>query len=311
MEKKQIVSVTFINSGILICTSLIAFVILPRQIQQSLSLIIYAMALLAGAIIGTLASKIYQLKQKLHQRKLDIERKQENFQQYIANVVHDLRSPVAAINMISELLESELTEVEPGHRDLLSSVRKSSSAMLNRICCILDNAKLLADKNYETLQNGSPLQLIKEVVEKHHILAIEKNIHIELHEEELQSEVLFERDGLESIFSNLISNAIKYSLPNTTITIAAQNNPDEISFLVKDEGLGMSPDDLKKVFGQYAKLSARPTGGEDSSGLGLYLVKSMAEKMQGTVKALSEGKGKGSTFIVNLKKASKLQRISA
>lgn len=269
------------------------------------------MALLAGAIIGTLASKIYQLKQKLLQRKLDIERKQENLQQYIANVVHDLRSPVAAINMISELLESELTDVEPVHRDLLCSVRKSSSAMLNRICCILDNAKLLADKNYDTLQSGSPLQLIKEVVEKHHILAIEKNIHIEMHEEELQSEVLFERDGLESIFSNLISNAIKYSLPNTTITIAAQNNPGEISFHVKDEGLGMSPDDLKKVFGQYAKLSARPTGGEDSSGLGLYLVKSMAEKMQGTVKACSEGKGKGSTFIVNLKKASKLQRISA
>ncbi len=74
---------------------------------------------------------------------------------------------------------------------------------------------------------------------------------------------------------------------------------EEIRIEVQDEGPGISADDMKKLFGKFARLSARPTGGEHSTGLGLSIVKKMVEAMNGKVWCESEV-GKGATFIVDL-----------
>jgi signal transduction histidine kinase len=90
-------------------------------------------------------------------------------------------------------------------------------------------------------------------------------------------------------------------MPDTKISISSYIEKDMVRFSIQDQGLGMTPDDLEKVFGEFTRLSAKPTGNEPSSGLGLSIVKKFVEAMGGEVFAFSEGKDKGSTFSFTLK----------
>lgn len=300
MKLKFSIFLTYLNIGILAIMAIVIFLILPEHVQKTTSYFIYLFATIVGLLIGNLAGRLYFLRKDLNKKKAEMDEIQEKMNIYIGNVVHDLRSPVASINMISELLESDLMDIDPMHKELITSIKKSSNTMLDRICFILDNARMQQSKNFESMTPGNPIDLIRNVIDKHHILAIEKNIKIILKIDTTLPEVFFDNDALDSIFSNLISNAIKYSPHNTKITIYNQMQKSCISYSVRDQGLGMTEEDLSKVFGRFVKLSARPTGSEDSSGVGLSIVKDLAEKMGGSVKAESEGKGKGSTFTLTL-----------
>lgn len=299
-EKRKIINFIIFNGAIPGILVIGIFLVLPSAIQKSLSTLLYIYAVIAGLLIGNLIAKIYFLKQKLTSQYHELNKKHENLQSYIGNVVHDLRTPAAAINMISELLKDELTEIDPNYKQLISSMNKSSTTMLDRICCILDNARAQQIGRFEKMTAGNPYELIKMVIQKHEILAIEKNIEFELKLRPTCPDVYYDNDALDSVISNLISNAIKYSNHNTKITISNCIENEYVIFSVKDEGLGMTKDDLTKVFGRYTKLSARPTSGEDSSGLGLSIVKELIEKMNGTVKAESKGRGKGTTLSFSL-----------
>ena len=106
-------------------------------------------------------------------------------------------------------------------------------------------------------------------------------------------EVLFKQ-----ILSNLISNAIKYSEigATTTLTMVADNEKNRISVEVRDEGQGLSHEDFQYLFAKYRKGSSKPTGGEISTGVGLYSAKLLAERMGGTISAESLGKNQGAIF---------------
>jgi signal transduction histidine kinase len=101
------------------------------------------------------------------------------------------------------------------------------------------------------------------------------------------------------VIDNIISNAVKYSPQEKNITIRLQSRAGVVRVEVQDEGEGISPEDMQKLFGKFVRLSARPTGGEHSTGLGLSIVKKMVEAMSGRVWCESEV-GKGATFIVEL-----------
>lgn len=311
MRKRKFISITVINLIVLGVLAIALFLILPPRVQKSLSRVLYLFAVVIGLIIGNLAARVYFLKQKMNEEKAEMLKTQKNIQTYLGNVVHDLRSPVATINMISELLESDLTEINPTQKELISSIKKSSTTMLDRICCILDNAHIEQNCIFDNMKTGNPHEVIQSVIKKLQILAIEKNIEIKLALDPGLPDVYYDDEAIDSIFSNLISNAIKYSNRNTEVTIFNHSFDNKVIYSVKDQGLGMTEDDLSKVFGRYTKLSARPTSGEDSSGLGLSIVKDLAEKMHGSVKAESEGKGKGSTFSVILNTNTNTTRVTA
>jgi signal transduction histidine kinase len=101
------------------------------------------------------------------------------------------------------------------------------------------------------------------------------------------------------VLDNLISNAVKYSPLGKRILVRVVNTDRAVRIEIQDEGPGLSEDDKSKLFGKFARLSARPTGGEYSTGLGLSIVKKMVEAMNGKVWCESE-LGKGATFIVEL-----------
>jgi signal transduction histidine kinase len=101
------------------------------------------------------------------------------------------------------------------------------------------------------------------------------------------------------ILDNLLSNAIKYSPPDRDIFVRIRNSPDGVVWQVQDQGPGLTEADQARLFQKFSKLSARPTGGESSTGLGLSIVKMLATAMHGSVECLTTP-GEGATFSVRL-----------
>ncbi|MEM7534670.1 MAG: tetratricopeptide repeat-containing sensor histidine kinase [Chloroflexota bacterium] len=112
--------------------------------------------------------------------------------------------------------------------------------------------------------------------------------------------VLGNKTNLQQVLDNLLSNAIKYSYPDSTVTIAVSPHSSYVQIDVTDEGQGLSEVDKQKIFGRYTKLSAKPTAGESSIGLGLYSTKKLMEAMNGSIAVTSPGKDQGSTFSISL-----------
>jgi signal transduction histidine kinase len=109
-----------------------------------------------------------------------------------------------------------------------------------------------------------------------------------------------DEDWLRQVLENLLGNAIKYSAERRSIWLEVRRTGDLVRLAVKDEGPGLSDDDKARVFGRFQRLSARPTGGESSTGLGLSIVRQLVERHGGRVYAESEGRGKGATFVVEV-----------
>ena len=107
-------------------------------------------------------------------------------------------------------------------------------------------------------------------------------------------------DRIREAIDNLISNAIKYSPIGGKIIVAVTHEASDTVVRVSDEGAGLSPEDLGRLFGRFQRLSAKPTAGESSTGLGLSIVKRIIDMHGGHVTAESAGPGQGSTFTVTL-----------
>jgi len=104
-------------------------------------------------------------------------------------------------------------------------------------------------------------------------------------------------ERLEQVFANLLVNAAKYTPPGGTIVLEAEAAPGEARIRVRDDGLGIPPEDLQRIFDEFARV-ARPDGDPGGLGIGLAVVRNIVRLHGGTVSARSEGLGKGSTFEV-------------
>jgi len=107
-------------------------------------------------------------------------------------------------------------------------------------------------------------------------------------------------DRIREAIDNLVSNAIKYSPVGGRIAVVVTEDEDNAMIRVSDEGAGLSPEDLGRLFGRFQRLSAKPTAGESSTGLGLSIVKRIIDMHGGEVTAESPGPGQGSIFTVTL-----------
>jgi signal transduction histidine kinase len=107
-------------------------------------------------------------------------------------------------------------------------------------------------------------------------------------------------DRIREAIDNLISNAIKYSPIGGKIAVKVSHEGNDTVIRIADEGAGLSPEDLGRLFGRFQRLSAKPTAGESSTGLGLSIVKRIIDMHGGHVTANSAGPGQGSTFTITL-----------
>lgn len=216
----------------------------------------------------------------------------------VLNVVaHDLQTPISSVINFAYLLKQSPSLSEK-QLEMLSRIEQVSQAILRQTVNLLNAAseKASADFRRETVHL---YPMLKSVIDESG--AIRKNQSVEL---DLNEETRIEGDSekLREAFENLVSNAVKYSPRGKTIAVKGRTSDalDAVVISIKDEGQGMSDDDKAKLFGKFQRLSAKPTGGESSTGLGLYIAKQIIEKHGGKIWAESEGLGKGATFFVEL-----------
>jgi signal transduction histidine kinase len=141
--------------------------------------------------------------------------------------------------------------------------------------------------------------LINEVVEANRPLAARKEQAISVSAAS-SHQTNCDIDRIREAIDNLLSNAIKYSPLGGRIEVSAEHQGDKTLIRVKDHGAGLSPEDISRLFGRFQRLSAKPTAGESSTGLGLSIVKRIAELHGGTIAAESAGPGFGTTFTLML-----------
>jgi signal transduction histidine kinase len=244
--------------------------------------------------IATKNSKVVMLNGKL------IKANQEK-NEFLSIAAHDLKNPLAAIQGLAEMIERDFDELpKPEILDLAKMISISSQQMFELIKNLLDVNRLESGKLNLSLGVFDILPVVEWVVNDYKDRAKAKNIT--LHFDLTQSEYLAFGDEktIRQVFDNLISNAVKYSPHGKNIYVRMIPTKRHLRCQIQDEGPGLSLEDKQKLFGKFTRLTPQPTGDENSTGLGLFIVRKLVEAMQGKVWCESELE-RGSTFTVELR----------
>jgi len=216
--------------------------------------------------------------------------------EFMSIAAHDLKNPLTVIMGSSEMMR---TIDQPGlFRDMAEMILSASKRMHNLIRDLLD-ANAIEEGRYSSKIESCDLSpLVAEIVEQNLYAAKKKEIEIRVG---LQNNLVVRTDSAATlqILDNLISNAVKYSPRNSTIHVHLLPEQGHALVLVRDEGPGISEEDQKKLFQKYTRLTARPTGGESSTGLGLSIAKRLAQTLGGDILCHS-ALGAGTTFTFRL-----------
>ena len=214
--------------------------------------------------------------------------------QLLSIASHDMKNPLTAIREFARILREESDQTH--QLELLDMIFDSSNDMLALISQLLDSAALEGGNLEVAREQTDLVDLAERVVERNVRMADRKGqvIHMTMDDAEACA-ISVDGERIREAMDNLISNAIKYSPLKSNIYVSMSRQRGEVVFSVRDEGPGLTDEDHSRVFGKFRKLSARPTGGETSTGLGLSIVKQIIELHGGRVFAEGEP-GKGSTF---------------
>jgi signal transduction histidine kinase len=171
--------------------------------------------------------------------------------------------------------------------------------MLNLVNDFLDFSKIEAGKLELDLAPVDLLKLVSDNIRRNQILAGQKEIRIEFEAEENLPEMILDESKFEQVLNNLIGNAVKFSPRGDKILINVFLRESDAVISVKDNGLGILPEEAKKLFNPFEKGTSKSTAGEKGTGLGLAIVKRIVEGHGGKISVKSEA-GKGATFYVTL-----------
>jgi signal transduction histidine kinase len=232
----------------------------------------------------------------------ELRRVNEFKNEVLGTVAHDLRNPLGVILGRTELM-NELVTMEPVAADKLKEqlghIRASAGQMSELVNDLISDAMMDAHNIAIRHERVDLAPILGEIVGANRALAEKKDQTIQVVSPPHQFWNC-DRDRLREAVDNLVSNAIKYSPRGGHIELAMSVEGDSIVIRVRDEGAGLSAEDLSRLFGRFQRLSAKPTGGESSTGLGLSIVKRIVELHGGRVEGESAGPGRGATFTIRL-----------
>ena len=221
---------------------------------------------------------------------------------FLAIAAHDLKNPLTGILYISNAMKSGNYKPEEIY-EFGEMLRSSSQAMFDLISNLLDSNKFDSGAVEPSLTSVDAAQLLRHLTKNYRQIAGRKNISVFCNVPR-DVFVIADMQLLRQVIDNLLSNAVKYSKENSEVHAEVKIHHDRqiTEICIKDTGPGISETDQKKLFGKFQRLTAKPTGGEHSTGLGLSICKKLVELMKGSIRCESE-LGKGAKFIVEFPSA--------
>lgn len=242
-----------------------------------------------------------QAQDELRRRNLELAEAIQMKNRLLSIASHDLKNPLGAVSGFASMLErTPSVQADKDAAEMVGYISRAAGRMSHLINELLDTAALEMGKMDLRLELCEPLFLLHEVLGYNQPLAEKKGQTLTLTG---QAEPL-RADGrrLKQVFDNLISNAIKYSPRQAQIQLILTSTPTGLEVRVKDQGPGFSEADRTRLFGYFQRLSAHPTGGESSTGVGLAIAKQIVDLHRGEL-CLEETSPAGSTFLVRLPRA--------
>ncbi|NKI32264.1 sensor histidine kinase [Croceivirga thetidis] len=250
--------------------------------------------------IGIRTQELNQEKQKLSEAASELKNKNEEIQKFAYSISHDLKGPLSGIQGLMDVISIETANIDvPNLKKYLNMIGTSCETMHGLIEDITKVAKLgeVANK-MEVLDMNEVMTLAHNFVHGKQSVG---NIEIRI-VKNLPS-IKGDKNRMIQIFSNLMDNAIKYmgDQEHPTVLVETNESNERIEFIVIDNGSGMDEKSIQKLFAPFERFHPKVKG----TGLGLYMVKKIVESHNGSIRAESEGVGKGTSFIVSFPKIEK------
>jgi signal transduction histidine kinase len=214
---------------------------------------------------------------------------------FLGIAAHDLRNPITVIQMaLQVLLMPELQLPREEQEEMLHDIRQQSNHMLTLLNELLDVTRIESGKLDLFFMQINVVDFLNETVRRHNQLAAPKGTVVSLTTAD-DGIVVADSHRLRQVVDNLISNAVKFSPPKSEVQIDAKHSANQWTISVYDQGPGITEEDRQHIFQDFARLSAKPTGDEKSTGLGLAITRRIVEAHGGQIGVDSET-GEGSRF---------------
>lgn len=221
--------------------------------------------------------------------------------EFIGILAHDLRNPLGAIYSMAEVYLAGSEDLTPDQKEIMNEIKISSNKMLHLISSLLNLNSIESGKLEAKINEVNLTETVTSLINENINSAKAKGISISVSKPDYGIIFNSNKIAVEQILTNILTNAIKYTFPNKNIFIGVYENKENNAVCeIMDEGPGFTDEDKELMFKKFVKLSAKPTGGESSTGLGLSIVKKLADLIEAKIHVES-ALGKGSKFIVTFK----------
>lgn len=220
------------------------------------------------------------------------------YDNFIANVTHELKSPLSSIQLYLETLNSrEIPEEKK--KEFYGLMMRDAERLKNLVNSILEIASMDKKRSYRDFEVYKADEAIKRII-------LESAIQFQLNESvigfsgDAGCDILLDRNSIKTVFDNLVDNSIKYSTPPLEIRVKFKRSTKKVEVEFSDNGIGIPNDQIKKIFQKFHRIYDKDIPNVKGTGLGLYVVREIIKNHKGKVFAFSEGKGRGSKFKIEL-----------
>jgi signal transduction histidine kinase len=227
---------------------------------------------------------------------IEVEEMKRNFLQL---VTHDLKTPIAKIQGLTESLQRSLAErMGPKEFELMQNIYQANEELNQFVSSILELSRIDTQGVHVQLQSKDINQLLDQVIQKLRFVSQLKKIRIETDFEPLFP-IKLDPELISKVLSNLIDNALKYSTENTDIMIRTRETGNWVEISITDQGVGIEASEIPHLFTRFYRLKNEATRKTKGSGLGLYLSRYFIEAHRGDISVTSKP-GEGTTFTIRL-----------
>jgi signal transduction histidine kinase len=244
---------------------------------------------------GRLVSELSEQKAAIERQNEELRRLNDLKNTFLGIAAHDLRNPIGAIQTSVDLLMDPAFGISEEDRvSLLQRMGRYTRHMLALLDDLLEVTQIESGKLSLNLEPVNLRGFLDEAIQQQAMLAAPKGTRVLL-EVVPEGTVVVDPLRLRQVVDNFISNAVKFSPPGSTVRVSAERILAGWQVNVQDEGPGITEQDRNRLFQDFARLSAKPTGGEKSTGLGLAIARRIVEAHGGQIGVDSEP-GHGATF---------------
>jgi signal transduction histidine kinase len=252
-----------------------------------------------GDEIDRLGETFEGMSRRIGEQLTELERADRMRRELVANVSHDLRTPLSSLHGYLETLLLKGDRIDPEERRrYLEIATRNSGSLSKRIAALFELAKLDAYEVRLEEERFSLAELVQDVVQDFEMRAREKRVELHTEREEKVPFVVADIGLIERALENLIGNAVRHTPSGGRVTVSIRTDHSEVSVEVRDTGPGIPPDELPSVFDRFYRCRADESGG-GGTGLGLAIAKRIVDLHRGSIRADSTI-GEGTVFTLTL-----------